>query len=482
MSEQVAGVMVRDWLERQADANGGYRQLAARAGLTGAWARFAAAGSVPRAGTVRKLATVLGETDATVGRLIEDVSAFWSAQGAARGRGVVRLVCPQCGQVRTIPFWRLREYVGAIDKGDRYESLCHSCSGKRVASKGRAALAAALADAARRRMEVTGREETDGERALAIWIEQHGGIDPWLCDSRGVELHWLESETHHLVEAGNRRSQGALALVNKIRQRDGAAKEIARLLWVEQSRRQMGDGDVKLGKERKEHLARDWSKLAAKRPQASHHPRVIQAYAGRAALAGTFSLCPLCGLLIYETRSERTKRTEENPKHRAWHGPCFRAWRGIPAYIAWLQDRRRAEVGNLRQALRRPMPMPPEAVRSVAPSVLFDGYSSLIWRAAGVSYPDIAARLGKREDAVRKSGEVMAARLPASWSLVFPQRSSNAVRQQLFALPQSLADALPERSERAAALRRLGIPADVIAAVTGYRVGGMAADCDPGGH
>ena len=64
----------------------------------------------------------------------------------------------------------------------------------------------------------------------------------------------------------------------------------------------------------------------------------------------------------------------------------------------------------------------------------------------------------------------MAARLPASWSLVFPQRSSKAARQQLFAFPQSLADALPKWSERAATPRGLGIPADVIAEVTGYRL------------
>jgi hypothetical protein len=170
-------------------------------------------------------------------------------------------------------------------------------------------------------------------------------------------------------------------------------------------------------------------------PRPSWLVRVINA-----RLRACFIRCPVCGLVLYDTRC--TSR-------RCFHGPCFRVLRRSRQMSA--RDER-----SLDRLLATPIG---EAQPQRERQRLLQGYQSLL-RWAGEN-PQ-----GANRGPLSRGARAFLELLPASWAHVFRDPNlnrANQLRQDVFPLPAHRGD----RAEVAQRLHRMGMPAADIAELTG---------------
>lgn len=199
--------------------------------------------------------------------------------------------------------------------------------------------------------------------------------------------------------------------------------------------------------------------MTARKWKSEEHRRAIAlGCIASVRITKTFSLCPLCGYIVY--------------KH-TWHRPCWNGW------FRWY----RRHLGSLPMSRKRP----PGAGRpGPRPEInLKRNYSWLIIRrATGKQLNHLIEVHGENvshKATVTKGIAAFVNLLPGSWDLVFSDstmRSGNLVRKELISLPLAIQKAI-DAGERDATIKRLHdfeMPEEEIARITGasvYRVKGI---------
>jgi hypothetical protein len=456
------GANAKRWVEALAESYGGYVGLAKIAGFNVAWPTAMRGGAVPRARTIRRLAQALGVAEDDTRAVLDDVTAFWSRVQAPRLRrvrcrvcgrevslsharntstydpttqdwvhstcaGRVSVECPDCHTCRDIIRSRLTQLVTLKVRDGQHFAQCRTCAARANAAEMRDERLRRLIDS---RLEwlTSNLPQTAGDRLLEAWRSQ------------------------------NRDQRQPAQFLTRQSQRT-AHHELLANLQDEALLRAIGDGDVERGRQLRVSSVPARRRLAARGPS----PTKARGHVVLGRLNGIFSLCPLCGLLVY--------RKNDRFGH-GWHPPCFDAWRASPSYREWSGRRLLAarRGGNRRQS--SVFPMPPAFARRgrpVASVSLADGYRALAqWHMGGVGPGKIAHDEGVTAPAIIQRITQILEYLPASWELVFGHAAKgNVVRQQMFLLPPTTHD-----GQRAAAKRMadLGVQADVIEQVTGVRI------------
>jgi hypothetical protein len=455
------GASARRWVEALAGKYGGYVGLANIAGFNAGWPTAMRGGAVPRARTIQRLAQALEVAEGDTRAVLDDVMAFWSRVQAPRLRrvrcrvcgrevslshaqstrafdtasqewvhamcaGRVSVECPDCHTHREIIRSRLTQLLTLKVRDGQYFAQCRTCAARANAAEMRDERLRRLIDS---RLEwlTSNQAQTAGDRLLDAWHSQNRD------QRQPAQFLTRQSQrtTHH---------------------------ELLANLQDEALLRAIGDGDVERGRQLRVSSVPARGRLAARGPSSTK----ARGHVVLGRLNGIFSLCPLCGLLVYR-KNDRFGR--------GWHPPCFAAWRASPSYGEWSGRRLLAarRGGNRRQS--SDFPMPPSLARRGRPVTsvsLADGYRALARQRMGsVPLAVIAADEGVTEPRIVQRITQILKYLPASWELVFGHAGKgNLVRQEMFELPQPIHD-----GQRAAAKRMagLGIQSDVIEQVTGVR-------------
>lgn len=435
MADRMPGQYACDWVSQLAQTHGSYHNLARAGGLTKGWASGAKGGAIPRPQTIRQLGQLADTPEEVLAELTRDIAAYWDGIHAGYHHGFVTLFCDDCRKERQIRRAKLGTFQPTQGKDERLHLRCDACADIRRARQAKNGRQIKLVtDAADDILRRRGKSVTAGECKLIEWL-------------RDKKLRLSKDDMLGIVGA-------ALA-------GDVVAKAVVDTLWEEYLLRKLGNGDIAVGRQARVALLRAGSKPAAQRPRPGRTYQSVR----MADLAGTFSLCPLCGLLVYRKPSEVRSQI-------GWHGVCYRGWRRSPTVCDWSISVLQMGKRGIPKDMLPFQPTPPSQARSVPSDLLMAGYRAFIGAAIpGESHTELAARLGCTVEALRGRIRATSARLPARWSLLFDSDyKGNALRQKFHPLPGRLEDLRPERQERAVHLGALGIPVDVIAEVTGYRL------------
>jgi hypothetical protein len=426
----------------------------------------------------------------------ESLASGWSSYDPAsrtfehrKCRQIV-VVCPDCGlerrhSPRAAVAWDPREPEEArearLRPDGRLLRRCRACRlrrSRRLIAKARHVNGEGLARDRLSRILNGTAPATPGEQALFEWFKTH---------ATPLDRSWAIADA---ARDGDREAARALQRLQlELMLRKGGRKAIARARGEPDPVRRAqalgalgvpaaGSGDSELLQLRAGERARSGFLQEARRRGHRRAPvKAPETVVLQAGLTGTFSLCPLCGLLLYRTRAQEARGGRSG---RQWHPPCRRAWEEAPGVRARLAGWRRIAPA-LRPGYPLPPPPPSLSGRPPDPEVLAASYRSLLAHAAGASYPELAAReleagadqaaVRRRAEAIRKRIDTMRARLPASWGLVFGRGAGSAARQRLYALPQRLRPHLDERKPLARHLQAQGIPTQTIEAVVGASPG-----------
>jgi len=453
------GANAQRWVETLAESYGGYAALAKTAGFNAGWPTGMRRGAVPRARTILRLAQVLGLLEADTRAVLDDVTAFWSRVQAPRLRRVrcrvcqrevslsharrtgaydpktqdwahstcvtrrISVECPECHARRDIIRSRLPQLVTLEVRHGQHFAQCRTCAAQVNAAEMRDERLRRLIDS---RLEWLSTNEpmTLGDQMLADWRIQ------------------------------NQDQQQAAQLLIR-RSKEPVYRELLAKLQDEALLRAIGRGDVERGRKLRVSSAPARGRLTAR----GKSPTKARGHVVLGRLNGVFSLCPLCGLLVY--------RKNDRFGH-GWHPPCFAAWRKSPQYREWSGRRLRVARSGVAAKMQSPYPEPPALGRRGRPVTgesLGNGYRALArQRMGGVPLTKIATDERVTEPRISQRSTHILEYLPASWELVFGHAAKgNLVRQKMFSLPK-IYDGQRAAAKRMAAL---GIQADVIEQVTG---------------
>jgi hypothetical protein len=473
-----AGSYARTWLARCIASRGGIFQLAKLAGLSRVWAhnsqKLLTTGNmpVPRARTVQRVAAVCPEQADVLDDVLTDVSNFWAVlQDGNREIAT----CRMCGG--QMPAWLAKaRYHGSTPYPcgpyeasrrtfihsrclSRITKVCPGCGKRRPTRR-------CDLRAHEKRYDVVFQEQQTGEFLVRCvkcsWkLAQRARLE----DIIGACILRINQSPRSDWSAGEERLHDYLASKH-VKLYDAAAhllqheqhRDIAPLLALLKTEgllRAIGQGDLDRGRTKRNEVV---AAARAKHPggAAASRSRVLTA-----RLSGDFWLCALCHLVVYRERGYRKAQVQ------LWHRACFIAWLKTDYVKHWRAQRHSAQERGVSLAVLPDFPRPPSPPR-IAKETLGGGYQALMAVARGLPQDEIARDSGVTRQAVKQRLDALQDRLPATWDLVFPDRTvtANAARQELVQLPLKAAG-LAAVAERMVAL---GIPSDVIARVTGVKL------------
>jgi hypothetical protein len=361
-------------------------------------------------------------------RAFDEASQDWVHSTCA---GRVSVECPDCNTQRTMMRSLFERLVSKKTTHDgRFQALCRTCHSRRRM----------------RELQLEREETAIGERIA--WLRLHGGpetkadrlLRDWLLENQDQHHHAAQFLARHHDREPNR--------------------SLVKALLGDVLLRRVGGGNVERGRQ----LIKKAAPVRARQTARGPSPTKARAHVVRGQLSGVFSLCPLCGLLVYR------KNASVERFGRGWHPPCLAAWRGLPAYRAWTAQRLSAQRRGVDSRLVADFPSPPALQprgRPVSSDDLAREYRTLTSLMGGLSIAQIALDERVSRQAIQQRRDNIRERLPASWQMVFGKSAKGvATRQDLWPLPKVY------DGQRVAAQRMvdLGVQADVIEQVTGVRV------------